>query len=58
MEGESRSCFDTLSHEWFAAPLPMEKPRLHQWLKAGCIEKDLLKPSESGTPQGGPASPA
>ena len=35
----------------------MEKPILHKWLKAGFIEKDILKPTESGTPQGGPASP-
>jgi RNA-directed DNA polymerase len=31
---------------------------LHKWLKAGFIEKDICKPTESGTPQGGPASPA
>jgi RNA-directed DNA polymerase len=36
----------------------MDKQILHQWLKAGFIEEKILKPSESGTPQGGPASPA
>jgi RNA-directed DNA polymerase len=36
----------------------MDKPILHRWLKAGFIEKDILKPTESGAPQGGPASPA
>jgi RNA-directed DNA polymerase len=58
VEGDRRSCFDTISHEWFEAPIPMEKPILHKWLQAGFLEKDILKPTESGTPQGGPASPA
>ena len=49
--------FDTISHEWLEAHIPMDKPILHKWLKAGFIEKDILKPTESGTPQGGPASP-
>jgi RNA-directed DNA polymerase len=57
MEGDIRSCFDTISHEWLEAHIPMDKPILHKWLKAGFIEKDILKPTESGTPQGGPASP-
>lgn len=35
----------------------MEKPILHKGLKAGCSEQDLLTPTESGPPQGGPASP-
>jgi len=57
LEGDIRSCFDTISHEWLEGHIPMEKPILHKWLKAGFIEKDILKPTESGTPQGGPASP-
>jgi RNA-directed DNA polymerase len=56
-EGDRRSCCDTSSHEWFEAPIPLAKPILHKWLQAGLIEQDLLKPTESGTPQGGPASP-
>jgi RNA-directed DNA polymerase len=58
LEGDIRSCFDTISHEWLEANIPMDKPILHRWLKAGFIEKDILKPTESGAPQGGPASPA
>jgi RNA-directed DNA polymerase len=57
LEGDIKSCFDTISHEWLEAHIPMDKPILHKWLKAGFIEKDILKPTESGTPQGGPASP-
>jgi RNA-directed DNA polymerase len=58
LEGDIKSCFDTISHEWLEAHIPMDKPILHKWLKAGFIEKEILKPTESGTPQGGPASPA
>lgn len=57
LEGDIRACFDIISHEWLEAHIPMDKPILHKWLKAGFIEKDILKPTESGTPQGGPASP-
>ncbi|MCI0528249.1 MAG: group II intron reverse transcriptase/maturase [Nitrospira sp.] len=57
LEGDIRACFDTISHEWLEAHIPMDRLILHQWLKAGFIEKDILKPTESGTPQGGPASP-
>ena len=31
----------------------MEKSILRKWLKAGFIEKRVLKPTEEGTPQGG-----
>jgi RNA-directed DNA polymerase len=57
LEGDIRACFDTISHEWLEAHIPMDRLILHQWLKAGFIEKEILKPTESGTPQGGPASP-
>ena len=57
LEGDIGSCFDTISHEWLEAHIPMDKPILHKWLKAGFIEEDILKPTQSGTPQGGPASP-
>ena len=57
LEGDIGSCFDTISHEWLEAHIPMDKPILHKWLKAGFIEEDILKPTKSGTPQGGPASP-
>ena len=31
----------------------MDKTILRKWLKAGFIEKNLLHPTENGTPQGG-----
>ena len=30
---------------------------LQKWLKAGCMEKHVLYPTETGVPQGGIASP-
>ena len=35
----------------------METARLRQWLKAGCMEKPVRFPTETGVPQGGIASP-
>jgi RNA-directed DNA polymerase len=58
LEGDIRSCFDRISHEWLETNIPMDKVILHQWLKAGFIDKHLLHPTEAGTPQGGPVSPA
>ena len=37
--------------------IPTEKRILHKWLKAGYVEKEVLFPSEQGTPQGSIISP-
>jgi RNA-directed DNA polymerase len=58
LEGDIRSCFDQISHEWLLAHIPMEKAILKKWLKAGYMEKHRLHPTEDGTPQGGIISPA
>jgi RNA-directed DNA polymerase len=57
LEGDIKSCFDRLSHDWLLAHIPMEKAILRKWLKAGFMEKQALSPTEEGTPQGGPLSP-
>lgn len=57
LEGDIKSCFEGISHSWLETHIPMDKEILHKWLKAGFIEENILKPTESGTPQGGPASP-
>jgi RNA-directed DNA polymerase len=56
-EGDIRACFDRIDHKWLMANVPMDKGILHKWLKAGFIEKNILKPTEAGTPQGGICSP-
>jgi len=53
LEGDIRSCFDAISHEWLVAHIPMDKAILHKWLKAGFMEQAILYPTEAGTPQGG-----
>src|SRR5258708_9021899 len=57
LEGDIKSCFDKISHEWLLAHIPMEKTILRKWLKAGFIDKYVLHETEEGTPQGGICSP-
>jgi RNA-directed DNA polymerase len=57
LEGDIRSCFDQISHEWLLAHIPMDKRILHTWLKAGFIEGSVFHETEAGTPQGGICSP-
>ena len=56
-EGDIQACFDKISHQWLLANIPIEKPMLRKWLKAGYIEKRTLHVTEEGTPQGGIISP-
>ncbi|MDO1451650.1 group II intron reverse transcriptase/maturase [Rhodocytophaga aerolata] len=57
LEADIRSCFDRISHDWLIKNVPMDKQILTKWLKAGFMDKNLLHPSEEGTPQGGIISP-
>ena len=58
VEGDIKSCFDKIAHDWLLTHIPMEKDILRKWLKAGYREKNVLHPTDEGTPQGGIASPA
>lgn len=57
LEGDIRSCFDEISHNWLLAHTPMDKTILRKWLKAGYLEHQRFHPTEAGTPQGGIGSP-
>ena len=57
LEGDIKSCFDEISHQWLLDHSPMDRRVLHQWLKAGFMENQRLFPTTAGTPQGGIASP-
>jgi RNA-directed DNA polymerase len=35
LEGDIKSCFDGISHEWLLTHIPMEKAILRKWLKSG-----------------------
>lgn len=57
LEADIKECFDRISHDWLLKNIPMDKNILQKWLKAGFMDKTILHPSESGTPQGGIVSP-
>jgi RNA-directed DNA polymerase len=57
LEGDIRSCFDKISHEWLLSNIPMDKEILSKWLAAGYIDKGVLYRTVEGTPQGGLISP-
>ena len=57
LEGDIRACFDKISHEWLLKNIPMNRVVLKKWLKAGFVEKQLLFPTDEGTPQGAIISP-
>jgi RNA-directed DNA polymerase len=57
LEGDIKSCFDKICHQWLENNVMMDRRTLKQWLKSGYIEKKLFHQTESGTPQGGIISP-
>jgi len=57
LEGDIKSCYDRICHEWLLAHIPMDKAILKKWLKTGFIEKHVYHPTEVGTPQGSIVSP-
>lgn len=57
LEGDIKSCFDEISHEWLLTHVFMDKTILRKWLKAGYMDKSVLYQTEDGTPQGGIISP-
>jgi len=58
LEGDIKSCFDKISHDWLLAHVPMDRVILQKWLKAGHMEKHVLHETTEGTPQGGIISAA
>jgi len=58
LEGDIKSCFDKISHDWLLAHVLMDQVILQKWLKSGYMEKHVLHETTDGTPQGGIISPA
>ncbi len=58
LEGDIKSCFDTISHQWLMQNTFTDKMMLKHWLSAGYVEKGVLHSTKSGTPQGGIISPS
>lgn len=57
LEGDIKSCFDQISHDWLLANIPLDKSILEKWLKAGYMEQGTFFDTKDGTPQGGIISP-
>lgn len=57
LEGDIKSCFDEISHDWLINNINMDKQVLNKWLKSGIIDKRKFYPTNKGTPQGGIISP-
>jgi RNA-directed DNA polymerase len=57
LEGDIKSCFDKISHDWLLAHVPMDRVILQKWLKSGYMEKHVLHETTDGTPQGGIITP-
>lgn len=57
LEGDIRSCFDEIKHQWIEENIPVQQRVLRKWLKAGYVENSRLYPTDRGSPQGGIISP-
>lgn len=57
LEGDIKSCFDKIDHDWLLAHVPSDRAILQKWLKSGYMEKDAFFETEEGTPAGGIISP-
>jgi len=58
LEGDIKSCFDRISHDWLLAHVSTDRAILQKWLKAGYMDKHVFHETTDGTPQGGIISPA
>jgi len=57
LEGDIRSCFDKISHQFILDNIPTDKQVLKQWLKSGAIDRRNWYPTKEGTPQGSIVTP-
>ena len=58
-DADIRGAFDNISHEFILNRLEHTPSRelIKQWLKAGYVEAEVFRKTDSGTPQGGIISP-
>jgi RNA-directed DNA polymerase len=48
LEGDIKSCFDRIDHNWLLAHVPMERSVLRKWLKAGFMDRSVFYPTDEG----------
>ena len=58
LEGDIKSCFCRIDHDYLLREIPMDKTILRKFLKSGFMENNRLYPTTSGVPQGGVISAA
>lgn len=57
LDGDIKSCFDSISHEWLLENIPMDKSMIRKFLECGHYEDNIFHPCCQGVPQGGALSP-
>ncbi len=57
LDADIRSFFDEIDHGAILARVPVFRKVIAGWLKAGVFTGEVYDPTETGTPQGGVASP-
>ncbi|MCL1916879.1 MAG: group II intron reverse transcriptase/maturase [Peptococcaceae bacterium] len=57
LEGDIKSAFDNVSHDWIMENIPIDKVILRKFIKCGYIDTGKLFPTEQGTGQGSVISP-
>lgn len=50
LEGDIKSCFDKISHQWMADNIPTDKRILKEFIKCGYMESGRLFPTTEGVP--------
>ena len=51
LEGDIKSCFDKISHDWLLAHVPMDRVILQKWLKSGYMENAFFTKQWTGLPK-------
>ncbi len=59
LDADIKGCFDNLAHESILKRIKSlpGKDLIHEWMKAGYVYEGIYNPTDTGTPQGGVASP-
>lgn len=57
LDADIKSFFDEISHDAILSHVPVFRGVIESWLKAGVFTGEVFDPTETGTPQGGVASP-
>ena len=52
LEGDIKSCFDEIDHQWSIESIPMDTQVLRKCLRCGFPDKEILFHTQSGAPQG------